>query len=61
MPGVGICFRGLPGLRRGDTWVTVDIVLFGVTDACETVGVEIFGGLPLRRTVGVAEDDPSKI
>ena len=60
MPGVGICFFGLPGLRKGDTWLTVGIVFVGLTNTLAIVGVEIFGGLPLRRTVDVAEDDPSQ-
>ena len=59
MPWVLISFRCLPGRRIGDTLLTFGIILFGVTDTWEIFGVEVFGGLPLRGTVGVAEDDPS--
>ena len=60
MPGVGICFFGLPILRIGETWVTFGIKFFRVIVTWVTDGVEFFGGLPLRRTVGVVEDNPSK-
>lgn len=54
MPGVVISFRVVP----------ICVVVtdgFGVIDTLVLVCVEFFGGLPLGRTIGVIEDDPSKM